>query len=167
MNMDGSKKTHPVRVIGCGNVLAGDDGVGITVVRKLEKENGLPAGVIILEAGVPGLSLVEMMLGAEKVILVDAFLSELPPGTVKRFLESDLPPVGFTAGQSHGIGLREAVSFARKVLPGDAPAEIVVVGIGIQPPRRWTENLSSPVKQAVATAADMVKAEVLACMKYP
>lgn len=155
--MEKAKKTY---IIGCGNILAGDDGVGIAVVRRLREQNDLPAGVEIIEAGVPGLALVELMLGADKVVLVDAFLGGTVPGTVRRFGEKELPPVGYNAGQSHGIGLREALSFARGVLSGRCPAEVVVVGIEIERPRRWVEGLSPAVEAAVARAADMVRAEV-------
>ncbi|SFR13627.1 hydrogenase maturation protease [Desulfoscipio geothermicus] len=158
------KESKKIYVIGLGNDLAGDDGVGTAVVRKLMAEKRLPGGVEIIEAGIPGLSLVEMMLGADKVVLVDSFLGGTAPGTVRRFAEKELPPVGYNAGQSHGIGLREALSFARGVMPGRFPAEVVVVGVEIERTRRWAAGLSSAVQAAVDRAADMVEAEVLSCM---
>lgn len=149
-----------IYIIGCGNELAGDDGVGITVVRRLAAETALPGNVQIIEAGIPGLSLVELMLGADKVILVDSFLGGAAPGMVRCFGEEDLPPPGYNAGQSHGIGLREALSFARGVMPGNFPGEVVVVGVEIERPRRWVQGLSPAVESAVEQALDMVRRQL-------
>ncbi|WP_027365772.1 hydrogenase maturation protease [Desulfotruncus alcoholivorax] len=153
--------TKKIYVIGCGNTLAGDDGVGIVVLRRL-MEKDIPDKVEFIEAGIPGLSLVELMLGAEKAVLVDSFLGGDAPGRVVRFSESELPPVGYNAGQSHGIGLREALSFARGVMPEGFPREVVVVGVEIERPERWVEGLSPAIAAAVDEAVDMVYAEVLA-----
>lgn len=148
-----------VVVLGCGNVLAGDDGVGVAVIRKLDRER-LPENVEVLEAGAPGLSLVEMMLGADRVILVDAFLGGASPGRVKRYPEEELPPVTYHGGQSHGVGLREALAWARLSLPGRFPAEVVVIGVEIRRPSRWHEGLSPPVAAAVDEAVAAVLAEI-------
>ncbi|AGL00690.1 hydrogenase maturation protease [Desulfoscipio gibsoniae] len=150
------KNSTKIYIIGCGNELAGDDGIGIAVVRKLVVGNTLPGDVEIIEAGIPGLSLVEMMLGADKVILVDSFLGGAAPGTVRRFLEEELPKPGYNAGQSHGIGLREALSFARGVMPANFPEEVVVVGVEIERPQRWVQGLSPAVEAAVERAVQMV-----------
>jgi hydrogenase maturation protease len=101
-----------------------------------------------------------MMLGADKVILVDSFLGGAVPGTVRRFAEEELPPPGFNTGQSHGIGLREALSFARGVMPDDFPEEIVVVGVEIERPQRWVKGLSPAVEAAVEEAVDVVEAQL-------
>lgn len=146
-------------VLGCGNVLAGDDGVGVAVIKKLAGET-LPENVELLEAGAPGLSLVEMMLGAHKAILVDAFLDGVTPGKVRRFSEAELPPVTFCGGQSHGVGLREALDWARQTMPGRFPGEVVVIGVEIVRPVRWHEGLSPPVAASVEAAAGMVLAEI-------
>lgn len=148
-----------VLVLGCGNILAGDDGIGVAVARKLARER-LPENVEVLEAGAPGLSLVEMMLGAGKAVLVDAFLDGAAPGMVKRYSEAELPPVAYAAGQSHGVGLREALAWARLAMPGDFPAEVVVIGVEIARPARWHEGLTPPVELAVKAAVELVLAEV-------
>lgn len=154
------KKDKKIYIIGCGNVLAGDDGIGIAVIRKLLDRQTLPGGVEVIEAGLPGLSLVEMMLGADKVVLVDSFLGGVAPGTVKRFTEKELPPVGYNTGQSHGIGLREALSFGRGVMPDKFPSQVVVVGVEIERPARWVEGLSPQVEAAVDDAVALVESEV-------
>lgn len=149
-----------IYVIGLGNELAGDDGVGIAVVKRLEDQGDFPPGVKLLEAGIPGLSLVELMLGARCAILVDSFLDGGQPGTVRRFTENELPPVGYAAGQSHGIGLREALAFARGVLPERFPREVVVIGVAIERPQRWTRGLTPPVEAAVDRAVELVRSEI-------
>jgi len=162
INMEGGAGIY---VIGLGNVLAGADGIGVAVINRLQEQGSIPPEVKLIEAGIPGLSLVEMMLGARRVIMVDSFLGEGNPGVVRRFTEKELPPVGYAAGQSHGIGLREALAFARGVMPQHFPGEVVVVGIAIERPGRWVQGLSPPVEAAVDLAAETVRAEVLRCMK--
>ena len=154
-----------IYVIGLGNELAGDDGIGVAVINRLREQGSIPPGVKLIEAGIPGLSLVEMMLGAKRVIMVDSFLDGGNPGLIRRFTEEELPPVGYSAGQSHGIGLREALAFARGVMPRQFPGEVVVVGISIERPGRWVQGLSPPVEAAVDQAAETVRAEVWRCMK--
>ena len=146
-------------VLGCGNTLAGDDGVGVAVVRKLAGAT-LPPGVEIIEAGAPGLSLVEMMLGADKAVLVDAFLGGGGPGRLKRYPEAELPPVTYATGQSHGVGLREALAWARQAMPGRFPGEVVVIGVEIERPSRWRQGLSPAVAAAVDDAVAAVLDEV-------
>lgn len=148
-----------ILVLGCGNILAGDDGVGVAVIRKLAWQK-LPDNVEIMEAGAPGLSLVEMMLGADKAILVDAFLDGVAPGRVKRFSEAELPPVTYAGGQSHGVGLREALAWARLAMPGRFPAEVVVIGVEIVRPARWHQGLSPPVAAAMGKAVEAILAEI-------
>ncbi|NYT18825.1 MAG: hydrogenase maturation protease, partial [Methanosarcinales archaeon] len=64
-----------VRIIGCGNILMGDDGVGVRVVEALKKmECGILEGADILDAGVCGLDILNLLEGVDKVIIVDSMV---------------------------------------------------------------------------------------------
>src|SRR5664280_160444 len=99
-------------VIGCGNLLASDDGVGIEIVRRLQ-EMELPQGVQIVEAGTPGLQLLDIWEKAEQVIIVDAVRSGEPVGTIHCFDAALLPPREFMPLSSHGINVIDAIELGK------------------------------------------------------
>ncbi len=83
-----------VLVLGIGNILMGDEGVGVSVVNELEKTS-LPDGVELLDGGVGSFLLLEPMQTAKKVILIDATIDGEKTGTVRRLrprYSKDYPP---------------------------------------------------------------------------
>ena len=79
-------------VIGCGNLLRGDDAVGPVLVRRL-LERGLPDGVEVADGGTSGMDVAFRMRGAERVILVDAATTGGEPGSVYRLTGDDVEPL--------------------------------------------------------------------------
>jgi len=84
-------------IIGCGNLLRGDDGVGPILIRRLW-EIGLPEGVRVADGGTAGMDVAFQMRGADRVIIVDACRTSAAPGTLYRVpgeqLEQIPPPEG-------------------------------------------------------------------------
>lgn len=146
-------------VLACGNLLAGDDGVGIEVLRRLEAE-GAPPGVALVEAGAPGLGLVDLMVGAEKAVIVDAVAGGGPPGEVVRWREEELPTLQGCALTVHDVGIREALAWGRRVAPEAMPREVVVIGVRIAGTEAWHMGLSPAVAAAVPEAVRRVRAEI-------
>jgi hydrogenase maturation protease len=117
-----------VRIIGIGNPLMGDDGIGIAAVSALEKE-GVPEGVEIIDGGTGGLTLLTLMEGAKKVILVDAVETGREPGTILRLAGEDLEPETSASSLSlHSSGLPEVLALGRAL--GTLPPLIL---FGVQP----------------------------------
>lgn len=114
-------------VIGCGNLLRGDDGVGPLVVRRLA-EAGLPSGVRCLDAGTGGLDAALAMRGAARVILVDACRSGAPAGSLCELDGDALAAVPRPDGVDlHGCRWDQAWALAR-LLPGhEMPHDVRVV----------------------------------------
>jgi hydrogenase maturation protease len=146
-------------VVGCGNILAGDDGIGIEVVKRLQTES-LPDSVQVIEAGVPGLTLLDLMTGATKAIIIDAVFAGGQPGEIFRFTDADLPEHVTTSWSVHGIGLREALVWGRNFEPERMPAEIVIIGIQIASLEKWKIGLSPPLVKAVEQALEKVRMEI-------
>ncbi|MGB9791238.1 MAG: hydrogenase maturation protease [Thermacetogeniaceae bacterium] len=146
-----------ILVIGCGNLLAADDGVGLHVVRSL-KECPLPEGVKVIEAGCPGLNLLDLWEGFEKVILVDAVKSGAPPGTVHCFDSGVLPPREAMPLSSHGINVVDAVELGRRL--GRLPGQLAIVGVEIASEEAFVEGLTPAVAEAVPRARDRVLEEI-------
>jgi len=112
------------RIIGCGNAMRKDDGVGLAVARRL-KILGVEAEV--QEASGEGTDLLERLRGAESAVVIDAMRSGRPAGTLSRFGPSEGKfETGAFAG-THGFGVSQAVSMAREL--GVAPRDLLIYGI--------------------------------------
>lgn len=146
-----------IRIIGIGNVLLGDEGVGVYVARYLMEQGGLPEGVDCLDGGTGSLVLLEPMQTARRLILVDATMDGHPPGTVRRItpeFSTDFPP----SLAAHDIGLKDLLdSF---YMLGDEPPDVVLYTISIAGFQEMLVGLSEPVAAAVPEAAKRIRAEL-------
>lgn len=113
-------------VAGFGNLLMGDDGVGIHVVQALAAR-GLPEGVEVVDGGVASLEVLGSLLDAGRLIIVDALTGGGEPGAVYRLTPADLGPVPAKAGFSlHEFSLPQSLALLAEtaVLP-----PIVIYGV--------------------------------------
>jgi hydrogenase maturation protease len=141
-------------ILGLGNPLRGDDGVGAAAISWLQAR-GLPPGVVALDGGTSGLELVLAMAGYDRVIIVDAADLHRAPGAWIRFRPdmtrlSEVEPLL----SMHDAGLPEALALAASL---DAlPAELVI--FGVQPAQLdWSPGLSGPVQAAVPAVGEEVR----------
>jgi hydrogenase maturation protease len=143
-------------VIGCGNEFASDDAVGLQVIRSLKEldEVKLPDGVELIEAGTPGLNLLDLWDRADRVIIVDAVKSGAAPGTVHSFDASLLPPRDVMPVSSHGVNIIDAVELGR--LLGRLPAQLTVIGVEILSEQPFHVGLTPEVEAAVPRARERV-----------
>lgn len=115
-----------ILIIGCGNLLRGDDGVGPILIRHLW-EIGLPEGVRCADGGTGGMDVAFQMRGAEKVILIDACQSGSDPGAIFKVPGAELenlPPL--TGIHLHAFRWDHALAFARWLLKDEYPRDITV-----------------------------------------
>jgi len=144
-----------VLVLGIGNVLMGDEGVGVHVVRSLEKL-GVPEGVDLLDGGTGSFLLLDPMQRARKVILIDATLDDNPPGTVRRLVPrftTDYPRT-LTA---HDIGLKDLLDTFYLL---DHPLDVVLFAISIASLQEIGMELSPEIEARVPEFAQLVLREV-------
>ncbi|MCL4425566.1 MAG: hydrogenase maturation protease [Firmicutes bacterium] len=146
-------------VIGCGNPLRGDDGVGRAVIQALGGVS-LPEEVRLVEAGTPGLALLDILRQADRIIIVDAVAGEGRPGTVFRLRAEDLekPPPGSCS--LHDLGIAEVLALGRLAEPEALPGELVFVGIQAACLEPGREGLSQEVAAAVPRAVQAVLEEI-------
>ena len=149
----GQRKTL---VLGLGNVLMGDEGVGVYVVKELEKR-ALPAGVEILDGGSGGFTLLEPLESADRIVIVDAASDGNPPGTVTRTeprFSRDYPPT-LTA---HDIGVKDLldVFYMR-----GGERRVVLYAITIDPHQPISMDLTETARKAAAEAIERVYAELV------
>ena len=137
-----------VVVLGIGNVLNSDDGLGPFAARTLQAGWDLPGEAEVLDAGTPGMDLQSLLHGAEAAIFVDAVRDQGAPGDVKRYdRESILKGGAKTVTSPHEPGLREALLAME--FRGIGPAEVILWGAIPENLELGTE-LSATVRAAVA-----------------
>jgi hydrogenase maturation protease len=144
-------------VLGLGNVLMGDEGIGVHVVRALE-QHPLPDGVECLDGGTGGFILLEPLENADRVILIDASADDNPPGTVTRTtprFSRDYPPT-LTA---HDIGVKDLLDVFY-IQGGER--NVVLYAITIDPVQPIRMSLSPEGTGAAAVAVQEILAELRA-----
>lgn len=141
-----------VLVLGVGNLLVGDEGVGLHVVQQLQKQSW-PDHVSIVDGGTGGFHLLELIQSAPRVVLIDAARDGLWPGSVTHFRlndPADFPP----ALGAHDIGLKALLTAA--ALIGEMP-EIEVITISVDEVKSVDEELSEDVAAALPEVERQVR----------
>lgn len=136
-------------VIGCGNLLRGDDAVGPVLVRRL-LDRGLPEGAEVADGGTSGMDVAFRMRGADRVILLDAATTGGSPGTLYRLLGTDVEQLPDLATLNlHSFRWDHALAFARWLLKDEYPREVVVYLIEAE-----SLEFGAPLSATVDAAAD-------------
>jgi len=125
----GAGRRRPVRllILGLGNVLCGDDGLGAVVVDRLTERYEIPEGMSVLDGGTLGLSLLPHIEDAERVILVDAINAEAPPGSFVRLDGDDVGPAVAGRLSVHQVGVADLLDAAR--WRDRYPEELILLGL--------------------------------------
>lgn len=146
-------------VVGCGNLIRGDDAAGPVLVRRLA-DRGVPPRVRLLDAGTAGMDVGFAMRGMRRVVVVDASRVGVDPGTVHRVPGDELvdldPPRG---GNLHQFRWDQALGFAQWLLGDDYPRQVevwLIEGRSFEA----GEPLSAAVEEAVQRVADALRADL-------
>lgn len=143
-------------VLGIGNILMGDEGLGVRVVELFEKAYDLPEGVTCVDGGVAGVALLGYFKDYTHIIIVDAVSSGAAPATIKRFADTDIKAVPPSAATAHQIGIKELIALSR--FEGESP-EILLIGI-VPEEIAPGMGLTPSVEAALPRAADMINDEL-------
>ena len=140
-----------VLVLGIGNSLLSDDGVGIVVAREIKDR---VEDVDIAESNTVGIPLLEHISGYDKVILIDSTTRmDVPVGTVREFSLEDIQKS--YPSMSHVINLPLTIEFGRKC--GEAiPEDVKIYGVGIRDAATFSESCTAEVNEAIPRIADYI-----------
>lgn len=143
-------------ILGLGNLLCGDDGLGVAAVEELHRRYQLPEGARALDGGTLGLSLLAYFEDAEDVILVDAIQADAPPGSLVRLEGDEVAPAVRNRLSVHQIGVADLLDGLRLL---DAyPRRLTL--LGLVPERMELEvALSDPVAANLQSLVDEVVRE--------
>ena len=143
-------------LIGLGNPILGDDGVGWKVVEEVQKHPGSNLGVDFDYLSLGGISLMEHLIGYQRAILVDAFISQESVGSVLVYKLEEIPNYSaFHVSSAHDMTLQSAIELG-KWMGAVLPSEIMVVGIATRRIVDFGEELSTPVAWAIPQAVEIV-----------
>jgi hydrogenase maturation protease len=148
-------------VLGIGNEIRGDDGVGIHVARRVAEllPAELASRVDVEEACTGGFDLVDYLRGYDRAIIADAIKTEGgEAGTVYQFSAQALEPTAHL-GHSHGVNLASALAVLRELKLG-APRDVTVVAVEAEWLYEFREDLSPSVAAAVEEAAAAIIGEL-------
>jgi hydrogenase maturation protease len=116
-----------ILVIGMGNVLMQDEGVGVRAVEELEQRYRIPTGVEVIDGGTTGMELFEPMRGARCLIIADAVNTGDPYGTLVRIANQEIPAFFQTKLSNHQLGLSDLLALL--ALKGETPEQVSIIGM--------------------------------------
>lgn len=149
-------------VIGLGNPILSDDGVGVHIAHGVLKELPDDNHIEVSEVSVGGLTLMESMIGYEKVILIDAIqLNESHPGLIHRMSLDDLREISPTQHSTspHDTSLITALEMGQKIGLG-LPKEIIIYAIEVVNILEFGEELTPAVAAAIPKATEAILKEL-------
>jgi len=151
-----SELSKKIVILGVGNILLGDEGVGVHVAKKIAKME-LPENVEVIDGGTASMDILSSMKDVEKLIIIDALRGGEKPGTVYRLYPEDLLASLDSYVSLHQINVLEGLNLARKT--GNAPQETVI--IGIEPEKiDWGLGVTSEIDKKIPDILNIVLEEV-------
>jgi len=115
-------------VLGLGNPLMGDEGIGVYLVEELAKSAAQYPSVDFIDAGTGGLAVLHYIEGRRKAVIIDCAFMDEEPGVIRRFTPEEVRTRKVLAHQSlHEVDLMRTLDLARQL--GQAPDEVVLFGV--------------------------------------
>ena len=116
-----------ILVLGLGNILLSDEGVGVRIVEALDAAHELPAAVDVLDGGTSGIDLLDTVADRDCLIVADAVNADGPAGRLIRLENEDIRMLFETRFSPHQLGLSDLLANLRLI--GKAPRRVIVVGV--------------------------------------
>jgi hydrogenase maturation protease len=147
-----------ILVLGVGNILLHDEGVGVRVVEKLQAEYDFSANVELMDGGTLGLRLMDPISEVDVLIVVDAVKNGEPPGTIYRLPAELLDKRVAFKNSLHQLNLVETLALAEIV--GKSPSTAVVIGVEPADISPWGTELTQVIQGRVCDMCDRVLEEI-------
>jgi hydrogenase maturation protease len=154
--MPSGKRKRRILILGVGNLLLSDEGVGVHIARTL-MEMDFPPEVRVVEGGTDGFGLMHVLLEAERLIVVDAVKGGGPPGSIYRFEIEDCPPFPDIYKTSvHQISILEVINLSGLI--GSPPRTTI---IGVEPKSlEMGMDLSPEIEAKIPRVIQLIHEEV-------
>jgi len=155
-----------ILVLGVGNVLLTDEGIGVRGLKELERKFSFPANVELLDGGTAGIELLRHIRNRDHLIIIDAMKCGQKPGTVVRIEGSDVPAAFRSRISPHQLGLSDLLAAA--MLTDELPKNVVLFGVepeSIDVGLDLTETVEANVDKLVDAVAEELRA--IGCTLVP
>lgn len=139
-----------ILVLGIGNLLLGDEAVGVRIVEALEQRYLLPPHVEVLDGGTSGMDLLDVMAKRDHLIVADAIITGAVPGTVAVLHDDEIPAMFSQKVSPHQLGLADVLMALR--LTGEFPVRLTLVGVvpeSLEPGIALTPVVSAAIEPAL------------------
>lgn len=146
-----------IAILGVGNILLKDEGIGVKVVKKLENECTLPADIALIDAGTDGPHLTSIVAEFDKIIVIDAVEGGEKPGTIYRFTLNQISFDTTPHLSIHEMGVLEALNQVK--LLGKEP-HVTFIGVEPQDISPWGMDLSPVVEEKIPEIIKLVLQEL-------
>ncbi len=147
-------------VLGIGNPILGDDGVGFHIAQELAKEIK-DENIDVKDTSVDGLNLLELIVGYDKVIIIDAIMTEDGEvGAIYRLKSEDIGGPTQSTISAHHLNLLATIKLGRRLFPKKMPGAVIVFAVGIQEVTEFTEGMTEKIKEAIPKVVNLVLEEV-------
>ena len=148
-----------ILILGLGNEILCDDGVGLYVTRELKNVLGNREDITVAEASLAGLGILDMLAGYDKTIVIDAIQTrDGKVGQVFRLNSNDLAATRHTTS-THNVNFASALELGHR-LGLSSPKEMVIFAIEVADISTFSEDCTPKVKKAIPKCADMVLQEI-------
>jgi len=147
-------------VLGIGNPILGDDGIGFHIAQELAKQIK-DENIDVKDTSADGLNLLELILGYDKLIVIDALMTkDEKVGEIYRLKPENTGKPASVTVSPHHFNLATTIEIGKKLFAGQIPEEIIVFGIGTQEVARVTEEITAKVKEAIPRVINLVLEEL-------
>jgi hydrogenase maturation protease len=143
--------------MGAGNILMGDDGIGVHIICALKEQGGLPDGIELIDAGTATLDALPLLDGVERLIIIDAVIGGGPPGAIYQFSPDDIHENTSGRVSLHQTSLLQALRMGG--ILGSGSVEVVVFGIepgDVSPGTELTPDVRAIIPKVVETITNLI-----------
>lgn len=155
--MADNQQPRQITVLGVGNILLKDEGVGVRVVERLATQYTFPENVSVVDGGVLGVRLMGLVADSDVLIIVDAVRNQQPPGTLYRLADDEVPRRVLAKQSMHQMDLPEVLAMCAAI---DKHPQVVVVGIEPEEMTTMEIELTPTIAAKVDTLVSMVLKEL-------
>lgn len=146
-----------ITVLGVGNILLSDEGIGVRVVERLSQQYAFPDNVQVLDGGVLGVRLMGIIGGTDILIVVDAVKNQQAPGTLYRLADEEVPRRILAKQSMHQMDLPEVLALCSAI---DKNPRTIVVGVEPQDMTTMAVELTPLISAKVDDLVNMVLVEL-------
>ncbi len=149
-----------IQILGIGNSILTDDSAGLRVIEKLRQDRFLE-GCILTDGGTGGLGIIDLLEECDRLILVDAFITDAAPGTIHRLGIEDLDDNrSVHLCSAHGFDFKTVFELFKKTVSKKAPSEVTIIGIEAKDVTTFSEKCSKEVQDAIETVVELIRKDI-------